>query len=131
MSFARILITGTALAFSAAFAAPGTQTEQPFGGQAIQDSQPRSSGEQIGEARENPWFNQGENPWSNPNPGAPGAATEPHSTLSELGEPPTESSAIASSPSSSDSEALRSTPDSSSSEAYSPPMGLGSDYYRS
>jgi hypothetical protein len=117
MRIARILLTGTALVSSAAFAVADNESQaqpeaQSPSAQVLQESQ----------ARENPWFSQGgENPWSS------AARSDSESAApGELNEPG-EATALA--PSESDRPDA-SAPDPTRSETYAPPMGLGTDTYR-
>lgn len=129
MKLLRILAAGTALTSSAAFAVLDSGHPTP--------SEERPSGKVLQEpqSRENPWFSQGaQNPWSSmaereglPSVTEPSETTEPNSTVTEFGAPPNESPALAS-PQPFDTER---SPDPTATDRYSPPMGLGTDTYRS
>lgn len=131
MRFVRILLAGTALASSAAFAVTdsGTQTqsgEQPSSAQMPQEQQ----------SQDNPWFSRGiEHSWTGMAESEVGSTlrepngAEPSTTLGEFGAPRSEPTPLAS-PSDTDN-ANPVPPDPTASETYSPPIGLGTDTYRS
>jgi len=142
MKFAHVLIAGTALVSSTAFAVVGsgmhTETEsQPSSAQVIpQESQSPSSSQDMSQSRDNPWFtHQGqENSWSSAARGESNRlpSTEPSTALSEPSSR-AESSAMAEAPSLSESDSPSSNlPSDTSSPSASPvPNGLGTDMYRS
>ena len=129
MRFVRMLVAGTALASSAAFAV----TDSASGDQPSSVPMPQER-----QSQENPWFSQGlENPWTGmEQPGTDSALREPNeaepsTTLSELGAPQSEPAPL-SSPQPSDTDSANPVPpDPTAAETYTPPMGLGTDTYRS